>query len=106
VRGRFVELVPNRRIVQLVEFDSEDAAFAGTMRMKMKLTPASAAARRRSGSAGSAEQAFHAAHQPGDRVIFSSRPDKRGEVRIQAAMALECYEVAGEERQTSLGWSK
>ena len=33
VRGRFVELVEDRRIVQLVEFDSPDPAFAGEMRM-------------------------------------------------------------------------
>jgi uncharacterized protein YndB with AHSA1/START domain len=29
VRGRFLELVPNERIVQLVEFESEDPAFVG-----------------------------------------------------------------------------
>lgn len=31
VRGRFVELVPDRRIVESVEFESDDPAFAGTM---------------------------------------------------------------------------
>lgn len=29
--GRFVELVPNARIVERVEFDSDDPAFAGAM---------------------------------------------------------------------------
>ena len=31
VRGRFVELMPDERIVQRVEFESEDPAFAGAM---------------------------------------------------------------------------
>jgi uncharacterized protein YndB with AHSA1/START domain len=31
VRGRFLELIPDERIVQLVEFESEDPAFAGPM---------------------------------------------------------------------------
>lgn len=31
VRGRFLELIPDERIVQLVEFESKDPAFAGTM---------------------------------------------------------------------------
>lgn len=31
VRGRFVELIPDARIVQDVGFDSQDPAFAGTM---------------------------------------------------------------------------
>ncbi|PTM59396.1 SRPBCC family protein [Desmospora activa] len=38
VQGRFLELVPNERIVQLVEFDSEDPAFAGRMTMTWTLT--------------------------------------------------------------------
>jgi uncharacterized protein YndB with AHSA1/START domain len=38
--GRFLELVPNRRIVQSVEFDSADPAFAGTMVMTWSLEPA------------------------------------------------------------------
>jgi uncharacterized protein YndB with AHSA1/START domain len=29
VRGRFLELVPYKRIVQMVEFDSKDSAFTG-----------------------------------------------------------------------------
>jgi uncharacterized protein YndB with AHSA1/START domain len=33
VRGRFVELVPDRLIVQVVAFESPDPAFAGEMRM-------------------------------------------------------------------------
>jgi uncharacterized protein YndB with AHSA1/START domain len=39
VHGRFVELVPDRRIVQEVEFDSPDPAFAGTMTMTWELRP-------------------------------------------------------------------
>jgi uncharacterized protein YndB with AHSA1/START domain len=31
--GRFAELVPGERIVELVEFESEDPAFAGTMKI-------------------------------------------------------------------------
>jgi uncharacterized protein YndB with AHSA1/START domain len=38
--GRFVELVPGERIVQTVEFDSADPAFAGTMVMTWSLEPA------------------------------------------------------------------
>jgi uncharacterized protein YndB with AHSA1/START domain len=37
VRGRFVELVPDRRIVQEVEFESPDPAFAGIMTMTWEL---------------------------------------------------------------------
>jgi uncharacterized protein YndB with AHSA1/START domain len=37
VRGRFLELVPDMRIVQLVEFESEDPAFAGAMTMTWSL---------------------------------------------------------------------
>jgi uncharacterized protein YndB with AHSA1/START domain len=33
VHGRFLELIPDKRIVQQVEFDSEDPAFAGVMTM-------------------------------------------------------------------------
>lgn len=35
--GRFVKLIPDRRIVQEVEFDSADPAFAGTMTMTWEL---------------------------------------------------------------------
>lgn len=37
IQGRFLELVPNERIVQLVEFESEDPAFEGTMKMTWTL---------------------------------------------------------------------
>lgn len=37
--GRFVELVPGKRIVQTVEFDSADPDFAGTMVMTWSLEP-------------------------------------------------------------------
>lgn len=37
VQGKFVELVPDERIVQRVEFESEDPAFAGAMTMTWKL---------------------------------------------------------------------
>jgi uncharacterized protein YndB with AHSA1/START domain len=33
VEGKFVELAPNKRIVQSAEFESDDPAFAGTMTM-------------------------------------------------------------------------
>lgn len=39
VVGRFVELIPNERIVQLVTFESEDPAFAGEMSMIWRLSP-------------------------------------------------------------------
>lgn len=38
--GRFLALEPGRRIVQSVEFDSADPAFAGTMVMTWSLDPA------------------------------------------------------------------
>jgi len=37
VRGRFLELVPDERIVQLVEFASDNPAFAGAMTMTWTL---------------------------------------------------------------------
>lgn len=37
VKGRFLELVPNERIVQAVEFQSDDPAFAGEMIMTWAL---------------------------------------------------------------------
>lgn len=37
--GRFVELVPDRRVVEVVEFESDDPAFAGAMRMVTTLEP-------------------------------------------------------------------
>jgi uncharacterized protein YndB with AHSA1/START domain len=39
VVGRFIELAPNQRIVQLIEFESDDSAFAGKMKMTWSLTP-------------------------------------------------------------------
>lgn len=38
--GRFLELVPDRRIVQRVEFDSADPAYGGTMVMTWSFDPA------------------------------------------------------------------
>jgi uncharacterized protein YndB with AHSA1/START domain len=38
VNGRFVELAPTERIVQLVEFESDDPAFAGEMKMTWTFT--------------------------------------------------------------------
>ena len=38
--GRFVQLVPGRRIVQSVEFESSDPAFAGEMTMTWSFEPA------------------------------------------------------------------
>jgi uncharacterized protein YndB with AHSA1/START domain len=38
VRGRFLKLVAGERIVQLVEFESDDPAFAGAMKMTWTLT--------------------------------------------------------------------
>lgn len=40
VEGRFAELVPNERVVQLVTFQSDDPALAGVMRMTWSLSPA------------------------------------------------------------------
>jgi uncharacterized protein YndB with AHSA1/START domain len=41
VGGRFAELVPNERIVELVRFESDDPAFAGEMRITTTLRPVS-----------------------------------------------------------------
>jgi len=38
VSGRFLEIVPDERIVQAVDFESDDAAFGGTMVMTWSLT--------------------------------------------------------------------
>jgi uncharacterized protein YndB with AHSA1/START domain len=40
VDARFVEIVPNARVVQAVDFDSDDPAFAGTMTMIWEVVPA------------------------------------------------------------------
>ena len=39
VEARFVEIVPGRRVVQAVDFESDDPAFAGTMTMTWAVTP-------------------------------------------------------------------
>lgn len=39
VEARFVELVPGVRVVQAVDFVSDDPSYAGTMTMTWKLTP-------------------------------------------------------------------
>jgi len=39
VEGRFVALVPGARVVQDIDFVSDDPAFAGTMRMTWSFTP-------------------------------------------------------------------
>ena len=39
VEARFVALVPNERVVQAIDFESDDPAFAGTMTMVWSLTP-------------------------------------------------------------------
>lgn len=36
-RARFLELIPDERIVQLIEFESKDPAFAGPMMIKWTL---------------------------------------------------------------------
>ena len=43
--GRFLALEPDRRIVQTVEFDSTDPAFAGTMVMTWSLEPSAGGTR-------------------------------------------------------------
>lgn len=44
VQGRFVEVEPGVRVVQEVEFESEDPAFAGTMRMTWEVVVQGASA--------------------------------------------------------------
>lgn len=43
--GRFLALIPGRRIVQTVEFESADPAFAGTMVMTWALEPSAGGTR-------------------------------------------------------------
>lgn len=38
-QARFLELVPEERVVQVIEFESDDPAFAGEMRMTVTLAP-------------------------------------------------------------------
>lgn len=45
VEARFVELVHDERVVQEVDFVSDDPAFAGTMAMTWQLTPVDGATR-------------------------------------------------------------
>ncbi|MET7683674.1 SRPBCC family protein [Streptomyces sp. NPDC005423] len=45
VEGRFVEVVPGERVVQAVEFVSEDPAYAGTMTMTWEVSAAGAGTR-------------------------------------------------------------
>jgi uncharacterized protein YndB with AHSA1/START domain len=45
VDARFVDIVPGRRVVQAVDFVSDDPAFAGTMTMTWEVTPAGAGSR-------------------------------------------------------------
>ncbi len=42
VEARFVDIVPGRRVVQAVDFVSDDPAYAGTMTMTWKVTPVDA----------------------------------------------------------------
>jgi uncharacterized protein YndB with AHSA1/START domain len=39
VEGRFAELVPDERVVQIVTFESDDPQFAGEMRMTWSISP-------------------------------------------------------------------
>jgi uncharacterized protein YndB with AHSA1/START domain len=39
VEGRFLEFVPDERIIQVVRFESDDPAFVGEMRMTWSLSP-------------------------------------------------------------------
>ncbi|GAB3238742.1 SRPBCC family protein [Glycomyces halotolerans] len=45
VDARFVEIVPGERVVQAIDFVSDDPAFAGTMTMTWSVTPAGAGSR-------------------------------------------------------------
>jgi uncharacterized protein YndB with AHSA1/START domain len=45
VEARFVDIVPGVRVVQAVEFVSDDPAYAGTMIMTWEVTPADAGTR-------------------------------------------------------------
>jgi uncharacterized protein YndB with AHSA1/START domain len=38
-KGRFMELIPDKRIVELIEFESDDPAFAGKMTITTTLVP-------------------------------------------------------------------
>ena len=45
VEARFVDIVPGERVVQAVDFVSDDPAYAGTMVMTWQVTPADAGTR-------------------------------------------------------------
>lgn len=45
VEGRFVDIVPNTRVVQAGDFDSDDPSFGGTMTMTWELTAVDAGTR-------------------------------------------------------------
>ena len=45
VEARFVEIVPGARVVQAVDFDSDDPAYAGTMIMTWEVTAVEAGTR-------------------------------------------------------------
>lgn len=45
VEARFVDIVPGERVVQAIEFVSDDPAFAGTMSMTWSVTPVDGGAR-------------------------------------------------------------
>jgi uncharacterized protein YndB with AHSA1/START domain len=45
VEARFVDIVPGERVVQAVDFVSDDPAYAGTMTMTWKITAAAAGTR-------------------------------------------------------------
>lgn len=45
VEARFLELVPGVRVVQAVDFESDDPAYAGTMTMTWAVTPAEGGSR-------------------------------------------------------------
>ncbi|THV41254.1 SRPBCC family protein [Glycomyces buryatensis] len=45
VEARFIDLVPGEKVVQEIDFVSDDAAFAGTMTMTWSVTPISGGSR-------------------------------------------------------------
>ncbi|WP_245548326.1 SRPBCC domain-containing protein [Gordonia araii] len=45
VEARFAEIAPGERVVQAVDFDSDDPAFGGTMTMTWSVTPVGAGTR-------------------------------------------------------------
>ena len=45
VEARFIDIVPGEQVVQAVDFVSDDPAYAGTMTMTWKVTPADAGSR-------------------------------------------------------------